>query len=136
MYGNIDRDNRWIWATRIGYESIRGKYEFFLRLQPLEVSNRYVDTGKSDLEGDKTFFHALDLRYKAISSINKLPFSLGIHGGFDYGRIWLDGEDSERWHTSYGGGIWLAPVNAIVLSFGQYYSREDNRFLFTVGHPF
>jgi hypothetical protein len=25
---------------------------------------------------------------------------------FDYGRVWLDGETSNKWHQSMGGGIW------------------------------
>jgi hypothetical protein len=24
-----------------------------------------------------------------------------------YGRVWLDGEASNKWHQSVGGGIWL-----------------------------
>jgi hypothetical protein len=30
--------------------------------------------------------------------------SYGIFAGFDYGRVWLDGEASNK---SIGGGIWL-----------------------------
>jgi hypothetical protein len=33
--------------------------------------------------------------------------SYGIFAGFDYGRVWLDGEASNKWHQSVGGGIWL-----------------------------
>jgi hypothetical protein len=31
--------------------------------------------------------------------------SFGIFGGFDYGRVWLDGETSNKWHQSVGGGL-------------------------------
>jgi hypothetical protein len=36
-----------------------------------------------------------------------IPMSYGIFAGFDYGRVWLDGEASNKWHQSVGGGIWL-----------------------------
>ena len=38
-----------------------------------------------------------DLRIKAFTSINKVvPFSLGIHLGFDYGRVWQENIDSDK----------------------------------------
>ena len=37
-----------------------------------------------------------------------LPRHVGVFGLFDVGRVWYGGEDSDTWHTSYGGGIWLS----------------------------
>ena len=136
-YRALDKQDRVVFATSLGYESISGEYDFFkapaigggFGLRAFRIQ-RFRD--------DNVFFHNNDLRIKLFSSINKFfPFTLGIHGGFDYGRTWSDDDDeSDVWHTSYGGGIWLAPVDAFVLSFGQYASKEDNRFIFKMGHQF
>jgi hypothetical protein len=37
-----------------------------------------------------------------------LPAEVGVFALADAGRVWLDGEDSDRWHGSVGGGLWLA----------------------------
>ena len=87
--------------------------------------------------GDQVFYHTTDLRLKLFNSINKvLQFTMGLHGGFDYGRTWLENENSNMLHTSYGGGFWFDPVDFIVIAFGQYWSREDSRFIFKLNHMF
>lgn len=40
-----------------------------------------------------------------------LPGRWGVFVRADGGRVWLDGEDSDTWHTGYGGGLWWAPWN-------------------------
>jgi len=41
-------------------------------------------------------------RYSAI-----LPLRYGVFGLCDFGRVFLAGESSSKWHTGSGGGIWL-----------------------------
>ena len=58
--------------------------------------------------GNKSFSQSTDLRY-TIGKIKRgfVPMKYGVIAGFDYGRVWLTGEDSNLWHTSYGGSIWI-----------------------------
>ncbi len=37
------------------------------------------------------------------------PLDVGLIGLVDTGRVWAAEERSTRWHTSWGGGVWLAP---------------------------
>lgn len=62
--------------------------------------------------GNKSYFQSTDLRWN-IGKIrgNVIPMTYGILTGYDYGRVWLDGEDSNKWHQSYGGGIWINGLN-------------------------
>ncbi len=32
----------------------------------------------------------------------------GVFGLADVGRVFLEGESSDRWHTAFGGGLWIA----------------------------
>ena len=78
--------------------------------------------------GGKSFFHSTELRFKLVDTINSiLPLSMGVMTGFDYGRVWLDGEASKKWHTSVGGGIWIRPVQLVVIQTNIYVSDEDYR---------
>ncbi|MEM6321802.1 MAG: hypothetical protein AAF960_29345 [Bacteroidota bacterium] len=56
--------------------------------------------------------------------------------GQKYHEVWLEGEDSNVWHYSYGGGFWLAPLNIAVLSFHYNRSDVDSRFMIRMGHAF
>lgn len=37
-----------------------------------------------------------------------VPGGVGLMGLFDVGRVYLDGEESKRWHKGYGGGFFYA----------------------------
>jgi hemolysin activation/secretion protein len=91
--------------------------------------------------GDAMFWQSTDLRVRVTRSRNRIvPFTVGLYGGFDYGRVWLKGEDSEVWHNSYGGGLWITPVDALVFSFGLFVPKEEPeespRFVFKLGFNF
>jgi len=87
--------------------------------------------------GTSSFYQMTDLRWELLSARNiTMPFSAGIFGGFDYGRVWMEEENSNQWHYSYGGGFWIAPMDFVVLSFGIHHSDENNLFQFKVGHDF
>ncbi|MEM9990491.1 MAG: BamA/TamA family outer membrane protein [Bacteroidota bacterium] len=136
VYTPLDASERLVFATEFGYEGIRGSYDFF-KAPTIGGGDNLRGFRAERFRGERVFYHNNDLRFKLLTSINRVfPFTLGIHGGFDYGRTWSEDENSEKWHSSYGGGLWLEPVNAIVLSFGQYFSAEDHRFVFTLGHQF
>ena len=88
--------------------------------------------------GNQSFFQSSDLRWN-IGKINKtiVPMSYGILAGFDYGRVWLDGEKSNKWHQSFGGGIWLNGLNVITARITYFKSAyEIARLAFGLGFGF
>jgi hypothetical protein len=67
------------------------------------------------------------LRVSRISLI--LPGTWGIEGFADTGRVWLEGESSDTWHSGFGGGIWLSLVNdRMAFSSGFAHSKESDLF--------
>jgi hypothetical protein len=38
------------------------------------------------------------------------PVRFGLVGFVDTGRVWLEGESSNAWHPSAGGGLLMKPV--------------------------
>jgi len=88
--------------------------------------------GDSDFRGyrpgrfsaNKVFLQSSDLRFDAFGFKAIVPLRLGVFIGADYGRVWLDGENSNKWHTSTGGGIWLNGVQSVTASI-SYFKGED-----------
>jgi hypothetical protein len=41
-----------------------------------------------------------------------LPSTVGLLGVTDFGRVFMDGERSGRWHTGVGAGIWMSVLSS------------------------
>ena len=65
-----------------------------------------------------------------------MPLQIGIFGGADVGRVWLKGEDSEKWHNDYGGGFWITAAESLSGTFNFFNSTEGLRFSFGFGLNF
>ncbi len=87
--------------------------------------------------GESALAFGGDLRY----SFNRfktglLPLQIGVFSGYDIGRVWYDEEDSDRWHDSYGGGLWINAVDTIGGQLGLFGSDDGLRFTFGFGLNF
>ncbi|MEJ7644617.1 MAG: metallophosphoesterase [Chryseolinea sp.] len=141
IYKALDRKENFIIATQFGYgQNFGGGYEFF-QMPALGGSLGLRGYRTERFYGNIMYWQSTDLRVRLTNSENPIiPFTLGLFGGFDYGRVWLKGEKSESWHNSYGGGIWVAPVDALVFTLGLYAPKEQfeesPRFIFRLGFNF
>jgi hypothetical protein len=57
--------------------------------------------------GDSSLYGNADLRLYLSRFFLALPGEWGLFGFGDVGRVWLDGETSDTWHTAWGGGLWI-----------------------------
>lgn len=88
--------------------------------------------------GKRSFYQSSDIRWN-IGKIRRsfLPMSYGILGGFDYGRVWFNGENSDKWHQSFGGGLWINGLNVITAKITYFKSTdEEARIAFGLGFGF
>ncbi|QCW99440.1 hypothetical protein FGM00_04695 [Aggregatimonas sangjinii] len=77
--------------------------------------------------GKSYFYQSTDLRLRlkrVRTSI--LPLTIGLFGGFDYGRVWVSNDTSNVWHHSQGGGIWVSGLSSFGLSAGYFNSVDGN----------
>ncbi len=101
--------------------------------------------------GDGSLYANADLRVFIARVKLIVPTDFGVLGFGDVGRVWVEdgdgdqgagdedgpfvsGSSNQRWHPSWGGGIWFAPLartNTISLSVAG--SPEDTLFYLRVG---
>jgi hypothetical protein len=67
------------------------------------LQNRYA--------GDAAVYGNAEIRTRLGRMTLVLPATVGVFALADVGRVFLDGEDSDKWHPGYGGGIWLSYLN-------------------------
>lgn len=87
--------------------------------------------------GKTSYYQNTDLRFSLKSlKTGLLPVTLGVYGGFDYGRVWTPNENSDLWHTSYGGGLFLNGADVMTARVALFNSVDGPRFSFGVGFGF
>ncbi len=64
------------------------------------------------------------------------PVNYGLFAGVDHGRVWYQGEGSNSWHSSYGGGFWLTLFRQYTGKLSYFASNDGQRFLFQLGMGF
>ncbi|MCB0606362.1 MAG: metallophosphoesterase [Lewinellaceae bacterium] len=126
-------------ASRVGFEHrFNDKFAFFqaATLGGTGINSNFRGLRRERYSGHTAFFQNIDLRWKILTSNNRaLPFSLGIYGGFDHGRVWADVDEPDVWHTSYGGGLYASPFDVLTLQLGMFKS-EENFWRFGFGSAF
>ena len=94
-------------ALRAGGRKVWGHYPYFDAAFIGGASN--VRLGKVNrYAGDASAYGSAELRLTVAPVEIILPGDFGVFGLADGGRVFLKGESSDRWHTAYGGGIWLS----------------------------
>jgi outer membrane protein assembly factor BamA len=118
-------------ALRAGGKTVWGPYPFFeaafigdARTARLGHQNRFG--------GDAALYGNVELRLRLTRFFVILPGELGAFGLADAGRVFLEGESSERWHSAFGGGVWisvLGPGNVVSAAI----ARSDERTALYLG---
>ncbi|WP_179318289.1 metallophosphoesterase [Winogradskyella helgolandensis] len=87
--------------------------------------------------GKNAFYQNTDLRYSFSRMKTKLiPIKLGVYGGFDYGRVWVDDDTSKKWHNAYGGGFFINAIDLVSANLGVFNSADGVRVAFGLGFDF
>lgn len=146
FFHTFQMPGRLIFALRAGGGINTGNYEFY-QAQILDGSTQLRGFRKTRFYGDSRFYGNMEVRLRLASFRTYLfPVQLGILGFRDFGRVWYkdsEGNDptaqsgnSDVWHTSWGGGLWMTPFNLTVLSAEVGHSVEGNLFYVRLGFLF
>jgi hypothetical protein len=123
-------------AFRIGGKRVFGTFPF---MEAAFIGDaETVRLGRENrFAGDAAIWGNLELRVRFSELFILVPQHVGALVLFDVGRVFLDGEVSDTWHTAYGGGIWIAPLsqtNTVSVAWAQ--SRERGGLYLQVGFAF
>jgi hypothetical protein len=134
LYAELDRPNRLLVALHFGGGHIfSDKFEYFQALT-LGGNNYLRGYRVNRFAGSTMAYGSAELRLKLFDfNAHIIKGDLGLVGFNDIGRVWMQGEVSKKWHHGYGGGIYLIPFNAVMVSALVGLSEEDTLFNFTIG---
>lgn len=135
FYLSFKLPSKLVIANRIGFaHNTSNKFDFF-NASILGGKSNLRSTRRTRFYGQTSFYHNLDLRLKLFSFRSYIfPGQFGVLAFHDTGRVWLEGEDSDKWHTGTGFGLWISPLNTFVLNVNYAFGEDEN--LPTVGLRF
>jgi hypothetical protein len=94
-------------ALRVGGRKLWGRFPFFEAA--FLGGSSTVRLGRVNrFAGDASAYGSAELRLPVARVTLVLPADFGVFGLADGGRVFLEGESSDKWHSAFGGGIWLA----------------------------
>lgn len=133
-------------ALRAGGRKVFGDYPYFEAaylggglsgINPSAWEGTVRGLQRHRYAGDGMVYGNADLRIYISHFRIFLPGTWGIFGFGDTGRVYYQGEDSNKWHYGYGGGIWFAFLdrsNALSVSYAR--SEGRNAIYFRAGFAF
>lgn len=130
-------DGRLVLATKWkAHFNLGEKYEFY-QAASIGGTDGLRGYRNQRFSGKTSYYQNTDLRYSLKElKTGLLPASLGLYGGFDYGRVWTPGENSNLWHTSYGGGFFFNGADILTARLALFASEEGPRLSFGIGFGF
>ncbi|MEI6950317.1 BamA/TamA family outer membrane protein [Paraflavisolibacter sp. H34] len=137
IFMSIVPQTRFVLATRFGWGHNIGHFEF-QQAQYLSGPDNLRGYRKQRFAGRTMAFNNTEIRVKLADFNTYLfPGAIGLLAFHDVGRVWNRGESSHRWHTGYGGGLWLAPIRRFVVTASLMASKEERGMpLVTFGFQF
>ncbi len=126
-------------ASRIGFAALSNNDFMFYHSNNLGGNSYMRGYRNNRFAGKSMFYHNTDLRLKLFYWRNRIiPFEFGVMGGFDYGRVWIDREEKDAFHTGISPGFWITPFK--MASVSAFYTipngTEDDTYTIRVGFYF
>ena len=136
LYNSISRNRKLVLHSKIRSQVNFGDYGFY-QAASLGGENGLRGYRAERFTGDQALAFGGDLLYHFNTiKTSFLPLQFSLFGGYDLGRVWLQDENSKRWHDSYGGGVLINVAKALGNKLSLFKSEEGWRFSFSIGHKF
>ena len=119
-------------VLRAGGEALTDNYPFYYGAALGGLKNLRGFSRERFL-GDAMVFGQTELRIYLASLNLFFPSKIGLSVLGDVGKVFLKDENSKKWHSSYGGSMWLNIINAMILNFTIAVSPEVTKYYFSTG---
>jgi outer membrane translocation and assembly module TamA len=123
-------------AARVASEKIWGNHPFF-ESAFLGGNESLRGFERQRFAGDASLLGGVELRARIAQIPFLVPLWAGISGFSETGRVFFDGEQSHRWHSAFGGGVWFSIIKPeYLISFSLARSEDEIAFYTTLGFMF
>lgn len=123
-------------ALHLGGKRVWGRFPFQEAAYIGDAST--VRLGRQNrYAGESALYAQTELRLFLTRFYFLAPADFGVLGLGDVGRVFLDGEESDRWHAAGGGGVWASFLDrAYMVRLSVAASSERTAVYFGIGRGF
>ena len=134
--GVVPLSRKFMLVGRLGGRKVWGTYPYF-EAATIGGSHSVRAYQKHRFAGDASILGTIETRIALGRMRLFVTEEIGVLFFADSGRVWLAGEDSSRWHSGAGGGIWVAPYRReLTMTLTAAYGDEGLRVYFGFGIGF
>lgn len=108
VYWSFTSDNPTL-ALRAGGKHVWGDFPYY-EAAFIGGTSDVRGLREQRLAGEASVYGSAELRIRVGRFKFLFPTDFGVFGLSDVGRVYAEGHPSDKWYTSRGLGIWLAPV--------------------------
>lgn len=128
-YATMNLLSKTTFAFRSGGGKLWGKYPFF-KAEFLGGTNNLRSFRRERFSGDASIFMQAEMRTNIGKWKLLIPGQYGILTFTETGRVFAENERSEKWHSSYGSGLWISFIDRTAnVSFVIAKSNELTSFI-------
>ncbi|MEW7290375.1 metallophosphatase [Aquimarina sp. 2304DJ70-9] len=133
----LSKNGKWVLATKIAGEAILGdNFEFYHAAQ-IGGTQSLRGYRNERFTGKYSAYQNTDLRFQIGKfKTSFIPLKYGVTGGFDYGRVWIEDDNSDKWNNSVGGSFWVSGLDTFTGNVGYFSSSDGGRIVFVLGFAF
>jgi len=113
-------------SLKAGASKVRGTFPFheaaFVGGDPSERKLPY-----QRYAGDEAVYGSAELRIPVVGFAFILPIDIGVYVYSNTGRVYVQHESPDGWHTSSGAGVWIGilnPNSGVSVDLGNYVGRN------------
>lgn len=137
FYNSLSSNNRFVLKTNARTHLLVGDNPMFFQSPQLGATTGLRGYRNERFTGEQSFVGNADFSYRFQQLKTFLfPITFIAYGGYDVGRVWVENDSSDKWHSSYGGGFYLRWTDAIKGNVSTFYGEEGVRLQFGLGFTY
>ena len=122
-------------ALRVGGKKLWGPFPYF-DAAFLGGSETFRTEEKQRFAGDASLYGSAELRVPIAKFPFILPLDVGALGFLDKGRVYVNGQSPDGWHSAAGGGFWVGFLNPGTNFNVLFTNQKQRRVTTSIGFAF
>lgn len=137
LFRRIDKQGRFVFANSSNAMIINNNNFEFYQAAAMGGNNAMRAYRNERFAGKSYFVNNSEIRWDFGRVKNNIvPVNMGILVGYDVGRVWIDNEQSDKWHQGVGGGFWMNILETFSARIDYFTGEDGGRISGGVGLSF
>ncbi|MNU12080.1 Surface antigen [compost metagenome] len=137
LFRRIDEQGRFVFANSSNAMIINNNNFEFYQAAAIGGNNAMRAYRNERFAGKSYFVNNSEIRWDFGRVKNNIvPVNMGILVGYDVGRVWIDNEQSDKWHQGVGGGFWMNILETFSARIDYFTGEDGGRISGGVGLSF